>query len=127
MHAPLHPRSHPPARSVGRRRRRHLRPGQRLAQHTPVLEVGARLGVNGLLAIAALGALAQLVPYIQTQAQRLEQISQAVESAEASNAKLKTDFGRYFDPAQAGRLIQEYSGYKMPQERQIVWTDPTRP
>ncbi len=127
MHAPLRPVPASVSHSQKRRGRRPVSLRRKLARHTPVFEIGARLGVNGLLTVAALGALSHLVPYIQTQAQQLAQVSEAVETAEASNAKLKSEFGRYFDPAQASRLMQEYSGYKSPQERQVVWTDPTRP
>ncbi|HIK46263.1 MAG TPA: hypothetical protein IGR64_15490 [Leptolyngbyaceae cyanobacterium M65_K2018_010] len=112
---------------TARRVRRRPTLERRLAKYTPLIEVSARLAVNGLLSIAALGALGQLVPYIHTQAQRLEQVSQAVKAAEAANSQLKTEFGRNFDPAQAGRLMQEYSGYKTAQERQVVWIDPSRP
>lgn len=128
MHAPLpsspRPSSRPPA---PRRRRRAVPVHRRLAKHTPVLEISARLMINGLVSLAALGTLNQLVPYIQSQSQRLDHINDAVGSAANANARLKTEFNRYFDPAQTGRLVQEYSGYKAPHERQIVWTDTTRP
>ncbi|MGF1570723.1 MAG: hypothetical protein ACFCVD_22055 [Nodosilinea sp.] len=110
-----------------RRRRRPEGVTQRLSKHTALLEISARLGVNGLLTVVALGALGQLVPHIQTQAQRLQAVNSEVAVAEVAHAKLKSDFGRYFDPWQAGKIMQEQSGYKVSNERQVVWTTPIRP
>lgn len=115
-----------PSRRLARRPR-SLPLGRRLAKHTAILEISSRLTVNGLLALVAVGSLGRLVPYIQAQAQRLEEVSQAVTVAEASTTKLRTDFDRYFDPSQASKIMQEQSGYKDPSQRQIVWTEPTQP
>jgi len=126
MHVPLQSPSRPPQRHPIRRQR--PRPlTRRLARHTPVFELSARLAVNAILTIASLSALSQLVPYLQTQTERLEKVSEAVDAATATHAKRRAEFNRYFDPAQASRLMQEYSGYKTPQERQIVWTETPRP
>lgn len=131
MHAPLPSPAPSPERSPLRRQRpplRRQRPlTRRLARHTPVFELSARLAVNAILTVAALSALNQLVPYLQTQTERLDKVNQAVDAATATHAKRKAEFNRYFDPTQASRLIQEYSGYKAPQERQIVWTEAPRP
>jgi hypothetical protein len=94
-----------------------------LARHTQVFELWARIGVNGVLAAVALTALGRLVPHIQTQAARLEVVNQAVDVAAASTSQLKSDFDRYFDPWQAGKIMQEQSGYRPPTERQVVWTE----
>jgi hypothetical protein len=94
-----------------------------MAGYMPVFELSARLAVNSGITVASLMALSQIIPYIQTQANRLEQVNQAVETATTSQIKRRAEFDRYFDPAQASRLIQEYSGYRSPQERQIVWTE----
>ncbi|MFH7244001.1 MAG: hypothetical protein ACHWZW_14260 [Spirulina sp.] len=129
MHAPLQPSprrsvrpAHPPAR-----RRRTTSLTRRLARQTPIFEISARIAVNGVLTVASLSALGHLVPYLQTQTARLDQVTQAVDTADSTHTSLKAEFDRYFDPAQASRLIQEYSGYKAPQERQIVWTEGPRP
>jgi hypothetical protein len=128
MHAPL---QSPPRRPVrpthSPNRRRPVSLARRLARQTPIFEISARIAVNGVLTVASLSALSQLVPYLQTQTARLDQVAQAVDTAATTHTSLKTEFDRYFDPAQASRLMQEYSGYKAPQERQIVWTDGSRP
>jgi hypothetical protein len=129
MHAPLQPH---PRRSVRpihspARRRRPASLTRRLARQTPIFEIGARIAVNGVLTVASLSALSHLVPYLQTQTARLDQVTQAVDTAATTHTTLKAEFDRYFDPAQASRLMQEYSGYKSPQERHIVWTESPRP
>lgn len=125
MHAPLRSSSRRPVRPARPpvRRRRTAPLLRRLARQTPIWELGARIAVNGVLTVASLSALSQLVPYLQTQTARLDQVTQAVDTAATTHTQLKAEFDRYFDPAQASRLIQEYSGYKAPQERQIVWTE----
>jgi hypothetical protein len=105
-----------------RRRPRQTSLTKRLTRHTKVLELCARLGVNGLLTVVALAALVRLVPYVQSKAAQLTEVNQALSQAEASTAKLKSDFGRYFDPWQAESIMQEQSGYRPPSERQVVWT-----
>lgn len=109
-------------------RSRHSdRTSLRLARVTPLLEVGARLGVNGLLALVSLSSLGQLIPYIYSQAHHLTDVRVAVNTAQVSNLKLKSDFGRYFDPAQTGDLIEEQSGYKYTNQRPVVWTNSAKP
>ncbi|NJL54728.1 hypothetical protein HC928_05680 [bacterium] len=127
MPAPLRSVPASMSRLQKRRGRRPASLQRKLARHTPVIEISARLAVNGLLVIVAFGTLSQLVPYLRAQAQRLAQVNEAVETATASNVELKAEFGRYFDPSQTSQLMQEYSGYQSPQQRQVVWTAPTRP
>ncbi|MEB3289208.1 MAG: hypothetical protein VKI82_04790 [Leptolyngbya sp.] len=123
MYAPLP--SPPPVRRSPRvlQRRRSSPLARRLAAYTPVFELSARLAVNGVITVASLVALSHLIPYIQTQTNRLDQVSHALDAATTSHTKLKAEFDRYFDPAQASRLMQEYSGYKAPQDRHIVWLE----
>ena len=116
----------PPAPTPGlpiRRHRRRPGPWYRLARHTPTLELSARLGVNSFLALIATVSLVRLVPHLKTQVQQLEVAQQELPQAEATHTRLQSDFGRYFDPAQAGRVIQEQTGYRVRSERQVVWTD----
>ncbi|PZO36434.1 MAG: hypothetical protein DCF21_09380 [Leptolyngbya sp.] len=106
-----------------RRSRRQTSPWRRLAQHTTLLELSARLGVNTFLVLVAAASLTRLVPHLQTQAQQLETVRQELDRAQTANTRLRSDFDRNFDPAQAGRVIQEQTGYRVPSERQVVWTD----
>lgn len=76
-----------------------------------------------MLAVVAGVALAHLLPYVQTQSEQLQFVESEVTKAQQETTRLKTDFGRYFDPWQTQNVIQEQSGYKSPTERQIVWTD----
>ncbi|MGG6238467.1 hypothetical protein ACQ4N7_07475 [Nodosilinea sp. AN01ver1] len=105
------------------RRQRRADPLRRLARHTVALELSARLGVNVLVLSVAAVSLGRLVPYLQTQVQQLEIARTELAEAEAANTRLRADFDRYFDPAQAGRVIQEQTGYRSRSERQVVWTD----
>ncbi|NJL46093.1 MAG: hypothetical protein HC922_11090 [Leptolyngbyaceae cyanobacterium SM2_3_12] len=117
MYAEASPKPNLPQRPP-RRPRRQRRPhslGKRLAKHTATLEISTRLAVNGLLAVVALGSLGRLVPYIHAQTLRLEQVSYAVGIAEASTTRLRTDFDRYFDPAQASKIISRTNGLIKPQ------------
>ena len=106
-----------------RRGRRQPEPWRRLARHTPVFELSARLGVNCFLGLVAAVSLVRLVPYLQTQVQQLEIVRHELDQAEVTHARLRADFDRYFDPTQAGRVIQEQTGYRTKSERQVVWTD----
>lgn len=111
-----------------RPRRRRPKPlSRRMARHTPLFEVSARLAVNGLITVVSLSALGQLVPYIQAQSHRLEQVNHAVDTATTSDTQRRAEFSRYFSPAQASRTMQEYSGYQAPHERQVVWTEVPQP
>ncbi|HEY9735433.1 MAG TPA: hypothetical protein V6D06_04090 [Trichocoleus sp.] len=71
-------------------------------------------------------SLTRLVPHVQAQQQELHRVQAAVAIAEAQTSRLKTDFSRYFDPRQAGNVMQEQSGWELPSQRQIVWIDPTK-
>ncbi|MGB3312710.1 MAG: hypothetical protein WBG32_02340 [Nodosilinea sp.] len=105
------------------RRQRRADPLRRLARHTLALELSARLGANLFLVLVAAGSLGQLVPSLQAQVQQLEAARAELTQAEAANTRLRADFDRHFDPAQASRVIQEQTGYRSRSERQVVWTD----
>lgn len=92
-----------------------------------LLELGARLLVNGVLACATCVSLVRIIPYTQTHQEELQKVQAAVAVAEAQTSRLKTDFSRYFDPRQASSVMQEQSGWESPSQRQIVWIDPTKP
>ncbi len=108
-----------------RRSRRRTRPSlvRRLSRHTKVFELSARLSINLILSGIAVTALGRLVPHLQTQTAQLDVVNGALAQVETSTAKLQSDFGRYFDPWQAQKIMQEQSGYRPSTERQVVWTE----
>ncbi len=107
---------------VQRRPRRRPDPWRRLARHTSVFELSARLGVNSFLALVAALSLGRLVPHLQAQVQQLEAVRLELDQAEVNHTRLRADFDRYFDPTQSSRVIQEQTGYRSKSERQVVWT-----
>lgn len=102
----------------------HRRGRRRWARLVPLVEAGARLGLNGLLLLLGGASLGHLLPYIYNQAQSLASMQVAIDRAETSHLKLKTDLNRYFDPTQSQQLIQEQSGYQNISERPVVWIAP---
>ncbi len=88
-------------------------------------ESSVKLTVNLLLATVAATTIAKLVPYYQGQQQRLSTLQESVTSAEKKNAELRSQFSRNFDPTQAGRIMQEQSGMGYPNQKPVVWTEPT--
>lgn len=87
-------------------------------------ESSVKLTVNLLLAIVATTTIAKLVPYHQSQQSRLTTLQDSVQVAERKNADLRSQFNRNFDPAQAGRIMQEQSGLSYPNQKNIVWEKP---
>ena len=95
------------------------------ARQAIAFESSVKLTVNLLLAIVATTTIAKLVPYYQSQQARLNTLQTSVGDAERRNAELREQFNRNFDPAQAGRIMQEQSGMAYPNQKQIIWTEPT--
>ncbi|MGC1308817.1 MAG: hypothetical protein WA885_16445 [Phormidesmis sp.] len=91
------------------------------ARQAIVLESSVKLTVNLLLAIVATTTIAKLVPYYQSQQQRLNTLQASVQVAERKHAKLKAQFDRNFDPTQASQIMQEQSGMASPNQKKIVW------
>ncbi|MGB3672410.1 MAG: hypothetical protein WA984_20020 [Phormidesmis sp.] len=87
-------------------------------------ESSVKLTVNLLLATVAATTIAKLVPYYQGQQQRLSALQESVTSAAQKNAELRSQFSRNFDPAQAGRIMQEQSGMGYPNQKPVVWIEP---
>jgi len=93
------------------------------ARQAIAVESAVKLTVNLLLAIIATTTIAKLVPHYQSQQARLDTLQTAVTDAERRNAELRSQFDRNFDPAQAGRIMQEQSGMAYPNQKQIIWTE----
>jgi hypothetical protein len=117
-----------PARAPQRQRRsRQLQSPQRQAQrqHRALAwEMTLRLSVNMGISLVALAALARLIPYHQAQRQALQEVAVAVTEAEATTEQLQADFSRYFDPAQASRILQAEGSKLSGQSIPIVLVDP---
>ncbi|MEM9116839.1 MAG: hypothetical protein AAF827_18345 [Cyanobacteria bacterium P01_D01_bin.6] len=92
-------------------------------------ELTGRLTVNVMLTLVALAALAKLIPYAQTQRQVLQELEASIGTLQIHNHRLRSDFIRYFDPAQASQVLQENEARESTQHIPIVWVDqmPNRP
>ncbi|MEM1311593.1 MAG: hypothetical protein AAGF98_19190 [Cyanobacteria bacterium P01_H01_bin.153] len=86
-------------------------------------ELTGRLTVNLMLTLVALAALIKLVPYHQTQRQVLQELEASIATLSAHNSGLRSDFARYFDPAQTSQVLQENGPQDSPQRVPIVWVD----
>jgi hypothetical protein len=87
-------------------------------------EAAAKLTVNAVLSIAAIGALFQLLPYRSSQEIKLQELQAAVKSTGNRVQQVQSKFSYYFDPSQARESMQELTGRIDPQRRQIVWKAP---
>ncbi|MBM0741456.1 hypothetical protein JOY44_07485 [Phormidium sp. CLA17] len=87
-------------------------------------ETVAKITVNAVLSIAAIGALFQLLPYRSSQEIKLQELQAAVKSTGSRVQQVQSKFSYYFDPSQARESMQELTGRIDPQRRQIVWKAP---
>lgn len=115
---------HPVNRSSGQRPRRRLRRGAVETPQVIALETAVKLIINLVLAIAAISALATLVPDYQSRREKLNQMQMAIRIAEQQTSRLRSEFSRYFDPRQANSVMREQSGGGDPLKPQIVWVEP---
>ncbi|NEQ46286.1 MAG: hypothetical protein F6K00_23185 [Leptolyngbya sp. SIOISBB] len=86
-------------------------------------ELTGRLTVNLMLTLVALAALAKLIPYYQTQRQVLQELEASIGTLQIHNQRLRSDFIRYFDPAQTSQVLQENGARESAQHVPIVWVD----
>jgi hypothetical protein len=87
-------------------------------------ELTIRLGIHLGLSLVALSALVRLVPHHQTQRQALAEIESAVALASVNADTLQAEFGRYFDPVEASRILQVQSGIDSGQTISVVLVNP---
>ncbi|MEO1209040.1 MAG: hypothetical protein AAFX78_05805 [Cyanobacteria bacterium J06638_20] len=87
-------------------------------------EMLGRLAVNVTLTLVALSALARLLPYYWSQRQALHEAETSVTTAESHTQQLQAEFSRYFDPAQANRMMSENGVRESADHIPIVWVDP---
>ncbi len=90
-------------------------------------EMTIRLTVNLGISLVALATLVRLVPYHQVQRQTLQKVQAAVAESEVTMAQLQAEFDRYFDPAQASRMMQAQDGQRLGRSIPIVLVDPLAP
>jgi hypothetical protein len=112
------------ARNQAERPERSKRIPHSNARQAIAFESSVKLTVNLLLAVVATTTIAKLVPYYQAQQNRLTTLQASVETAEQKNIKLRSQFNRNFDPAQASRIMQEQSGLSYPNQKQVIWQSP---
>lgn len=138
MNAVQHPLPSPQQSASSHRRRSRLTQVRYVPEQRPRLttimtnraiafEAVVKLTGNLVLITIAVSGLVRLIPHYHTQKTELQQLQGAVGEAESKSARLKADFSRYFDPTQANRVMQEQSGRESPNQRQVVWVEPTYP
>jgi len=109
--------------------KRHYRPKREPyagARQTLAFESAVKLTVNLLLATVATTTLAKLLPYYQSEQQRLTTLQTSVAVAERKNADLRSQFEHNFDPAQGARIMQEQSGMGYPNQKKVIWNTPQK-
>jgi hypothetical protein len=123
----LQPPSRPPTPAPRRRVSKRIRRQTSQAPHRAIAtEVTTKLGVNLLLSIIAITALAKLLPYNLSQQNSFKELQAKVAETESRVDRLQADFDHHFDPKQARSVMQEESTRIEPGQRQIVWTVPQR-
>ncbi|MDM9384513.1 hypothetical protein QUB80_27995 [Chlorogloeopsis sp. ULAP01] len=105
------------------KRRAAPRPKRQLRQRSYqvlALETTAKIGVNVLVSAVAISALVKLLPFHQSQQEKLREIRTEVKLMEERVSKLQVEFSRNFDPSQAKTIMQEQSHRLAPNQRPIV-------
>lgn len=118
-----YPSPKPPRKPRVRSQSRQSRPRQSPHRATAI-EVATKLGINLLFAVAALSALAKLIPANLEQQNDLQRLQVEVDEASSKVASLQADFDRHFDPQQAMNVMQEQNIRFNPRQRQVVWLNP---
>ncbi|MEM7725111.1 MAG: hypothetical protein AAF208_01910 [Cyanobacteria bacterium P01_A01_bin.45] len=109
-----------PKNPTAPRPKRHLR--QR-AYQTMALETTVKIGVNCVLAAAAVSALIQLLPHHWSQQDKLRAIKINLKQTEKRVDNLQAEFNRNFDPSNA-KLLMQQQGYRFdPKQRNVVFND----
>lgn len=86
-------------------------------------ETTAKLVANLLLSTVAISALVQLVPHYRLQQEKLEEIRAEVTQTEARVNRLRSDFGRHFDPEQTKKIMQEHTYRIDPNQKRIIFEE----
>ncbi|MDX2229107.1 MAG: hypothetical protein NW220_05695 [Leptolyngbyaceae cyanobacterium bins.349] len=84
-------------------------------------ETTAKLMVNVVLSVAAVTALAQLLPYRATQVGKIQELDAALKSTGERVQGVQNRFQNFFDPYQARENMQELTDRIDPNRRRIIW------
>lgn len=115
---PLEPPNYEPPKPKVRSRQHSQR---RPKSHRGVtVEISLKLVANSILSLGAIAALIKLLPYHFVQQAKLQEIRLEVKETETRVANIRQNFNRYFDPAQAKKVMQEQSPRLEPNQRRIV-------
>lgn len=125
---PLRPSLRPesPLRVVPQPRPRQRRRVQKATAQVPagiVMETVFKLSINVVLSAAAVSTLTRILPYQLSQQEKLQEIRAEVNVTEGRVNRLRSDFGRNFDPQQTRTIMQEQSNRVDPKQLQVVWTN----
>jgi cell division protein FtsB len=85
-----------------------------------LLETFFKVLVNGVLSVAAIAALSDLLPHLQSNRAKLREIRARVKEAETQVEQLRDKFSHTFDPGQAKSVMQEQSARIDPNQRRVV-------
>lgn len=121
---PPTPTSQRPRRTV--RRLKQVR-RQKGVYEAIAYEAAAKLSVNVLLSVAAIGALLHLVPYRGAQTTKIHELDAALESTSERLGREQEKFSYYFDSYQMRETMQELTDRIDPNRRRIVWKTPATP
>lgn len=117
----LKPPSPPPQHRRVSRVTRQAKPRQRNSHRAIAWETTAKLTVNIVLSVAAVTALAQLLPYRSSQEVKLQELDAAVQSTHGRVQREQAKFSYYFDPYHARENMQELTDRIDPLRRRIIW------
>ena len=118
---PASPPSRRPRRASSSHSRKRQTPYRELA-----LETTVKLGVNVVLSLVAIVAIAKLLPYRASQEARMQELNVALRTAETRFDRVQTNFGQYFDPTQARFIMQQQTNRIDPSQRQVIWQQTPR-
>ncbi|NJM45394.1 MAG: hypothetical protein HC860_03875 [Alkalinema sp. RU_4_3] len=119
-------------RSIDRaadRRRRHAaaQPVRQQAKNHRyrllMAESVGKITVSVAVCSVSIATLANIVPARLGQQEKLQELQSEVTMTEERVAKLKSEFSRSFDPAQAREIAQEQTHFTDPNRTPVVWID----
>jgi hypothetical protein len=92
-----------------------------------VAEICLKLGLNGILVLGSIAALAKLIPFQHIQQAKLHEVQMQVQETEQRVAELRGQFQRSFDPRQAKKIMVEQTPRIAPNQRRIIFMNPSQP